>query len=366
MKVKKAHAKQLFRAIDQWIADSVISPEDGEKLRNSIEVLRFDYKRLAKWSFWFAIGCFIISAGAFVISPIFATIVALFQKFFTIVDPRLASGIFLTALSGGLYYWGLRRRDKHPETTYKNEALFFLGVLLTAGAIGSFCSLIEGQKDFSPVFLIAAIIYGALGLYFPSGLVWVFALGSIGSWFGCETGYVSGGGEYFLGMNYPMRFIPFSACVLGLAYFFKTKVHTRYYRFAKPTHVVGLLYLFMSCWILSVCGYKESSNLLWSVLFGLISLGTIYYGLKNDDGPARGFGITFFLINLYTKYFERFWDGTDKTVFFFILGLSFWLIGSRAEKIWIFISQSPKATPAEQSTGDEPNVDKQETQIAGE
>ena len=40
------------------------------------------------------------------------------------------------------------------------------------------------------------------------------------------------------------------------------------------------------------------------------------------------------LINIYTRYFEYFWDVTDKALFFIILGLSFWLIGRKAEKIW--------------------------------
>jgi hypothetical protein len=56
--------------------------------------------------------------------------------------------------------------------------------------------------------------------------------------------------------------------------------------------------------------------------------------LRNDDGVLRGFGLTFFGINLYTRFFEFFWDGLHKAVLFGILGLTFWLIGSRAETIW--------------------------------
>jgi len=40
------------------------------------------------------------------------------------------------------------------------------------------------------------------------------------------------------------------------------------------------------------------------------------------------------LINLYSRYFEYLWDITDKTIFFSILALSFWMIGRKAEKIW--------------------------------
>jgi hypothetical protein len=349
MKAKKSQALRLFQSIDQWVMESVISQEDGDRIKKSIEVTRFDYKRLAKYSFWFALACFVISAGTFIFSPVFKIIIDFVQQFFTFIDPKLAAVFVLTILAIVLYAWGLKRRSTCPHTVYKNEALFFLGVLLTAGALGSFCSLFE-QKDIYAVFLFAAIIYGILGLYFPSKLVWVFALISVGSWFGCETGYMSDWGAYFFGMNYPLRFIPFSICVVALAFFFRfIQEPKKYQQFFKPTYIVGLLYLFMAFWILSIWGQGEGSNLLWSIMFSLVALGSILYGLKYDDGVARGFGITFFLINLYTKYFEYFWGVTHKAVFFFLLGLSFWLIGSHAEKIWLFISHQPLASRTNQT-----------------
>lgn len=348
MKAKKSQALQLCQAIDQWVAESLISADSGDKLKQSIEIIRFDYKRLAKYSFWFAIACFVISAGAFLLSPVFKAIVDFFQILFRFINPKLAAAAILAIFATGLYAWGLARRKTSPQTVYKNEALFFLGVLLTAGAIGSFCSLFE-QKDISPVFLFAAIIYGALGLYFPSTLVWVFALVSIGSWFGCETGYMSGWGAYFLGMNYPLRFLPFSMFIVALAFAFRSITEPKtYQQFFKPTYIVGLLYLFIALWILSIwdnaiAGNAAGSNLLWSVLFASAALGSIFYGLRYDDGVARGFGVTFFAINLYTKYFEYFWNVTDKAIIFLLLGLSFWLIGSHAEKLWLFISQKPQS-----------------------
>lgn len=153
MKAKKSQALQLSQAIDQWMAESLISEEDGNKLKNSIEITRFDYRRLAKYSFWFAIACFVISAGAFVFSPIFKLIVDLFQQLFTFINPKLAATFILGILAIALYGWGLRRRRTSPNTIYKNEAIFFLGVLFTAGSLGSFCSLFE-QQDISPVFLL--------------------------------------------------------------------------------------------------------------------------------------------------------------------------------------------------------------------
>ncbi|HJT25668.1 MAG TPA: hypothetical protein VJ873_13920, partial [bacterium] len=60
----------------------------------------------------------------------------------------------------------------------------------------------------------------------------------------------------------------------------------------------------------------------------------IYHGLKYDNAASRGFGITFLFINLYTRFFEYCWDSLHKAIFFALLGLSLWALGSKAEDIW--------------------------------
>jgi hypothetical protein len=79
---------------------------------------------------------------------------------------------------------------------------------------------------------------------------------------------------------------------------------------------------------------KQADIFYWGIVSALVAAGFIIYGLKKKDTIAREFGITFLLINLYTRYFEYFWNMTDKTIFFGILAISFWLIGRKAEKIW--------------------------------
>lgn len=72
----------------------------------------------------------------------------------------------------------------------------------------------------------------------------------------------------------------------------------------------------------------------WSILFGAVAGWAVYYGLRHDDDVTKGFGLTFLGINLYTRYFEFFWDGLHKALFFALLAASFWYIGSKAETIW--------------------------------
>ena len=48
----------------------------------------------------------------------------------------------------------------------------------------------------------------------------------------------------------------------------------------------------------------------------------------------RGYGAVFLAINVYTRFFENFWNAMNKGLFFLILGASLWLLGSKAERIW--------------------------------
>lgn len=79
-----------------------------------------------------------------------------------------------------------------------------------------------------------------------------------------------------------------------------------------------------------------SEIFLWSLIFFIVAIIFSYLGIKNEDNIAKGFGLTFIFINLYTKYFEYFWNILHKSVFFLILGVSFWYIGNHFEKLWNF------------------------------
>jgi hypothetical protein len=338
MMYNKKQGHFLTDTIREWETNGIITKETADILRSSYSIRPFDFKKLAKYSFWIAIICTIISVGAIIADEIIIDFIeGLFSSSYI--------GLCLTfaALSVLLYYAGLKRRKNRPEKVFSNEAIIFSGVLLTASSIAYLGKALDtGSGHFSILFLLSTIIYAVLAFWFPSKLVWLFALISLGSWFGTETGYASGWGAYFLGMNYPLRFILFGSILVGSSFFLKN--NSKLSEFHKPTYIMGLLYLFISLWILSIFGnygdmsswyeVKQIELFHWGILFGIVAIGAIYYGLKNDDYTSRSFGITFLFINLYTKYFEYFWDSTHKAIFFIILAVSFWIIGQRAEKIW--------------------------------
>lgn len=80
---------------------------------------------------------------------------------------------------------------------------------------------------------------------------------------------------------------------------------------------MGLTYLFIALWILSIFGNHDLDSwyslsptqlLPWALLFGVAAALCIYISLKTDDGMLRGVGLTFLAINLYTRFFEYFWE----------------------------------------------------------
>ncbi len=340
LKLTKNKAKIVKTAIESWVKDKAISKDQGLNLIKSFEVIAFDWKRLAKYSFWISIICIIISVGAIIADDFLRE---LFQKLFN--APEIAKCISFAVIAGFIYYFGVKRKNKNPEKKFSNEAIFFLGVLSTAGSIVFLGRAIDtGTGHFSLLILLASIIYGILGLWFPSKLVWIFSLLSIGGWLGAETGYMSGWGAYYLGMNYPFRFVLLGFVLTGASELFKTWRFRE--EFVKPTRIIGLLNLFIALWIMSIFGnygdmdiweeVKQIELFHWSLIFGATAVVSIYHGIKADDGMTRGFGIVFLFINLYTRFFEYFWDSIHKAIFFAILAISFWALGTRAEKIWNF------------------------------
>ncbi len=339
MKVSKDDGRVLDDAIAQWQTERLLTQEEASKLKRSYEVAPFDWQRVAKYSFWLAIACIVIAVSAALVDEwLINLILSVFKA------PDSVKCIGLSVIAGLLYFIGLKQKSHKPDNIYSNEAIFFLGVIATATAISFLGKSIDiAHTHFALLLLIATVIYGALGLWFPSILVWLFALLSLGGWFGAQTGYLSGWGAYYLGMNYPLRFVFFGLVLAmgGSAVFSYWRARQE---FMEPTKVVGLLYLFVALWLMSIFGNYGSIDswisvnqlalFHWSLLFALAAIVAILYGIKFDDATARGFGLAFIFINLYTRYFEYFWDTTHKAVFFALLGLSFWLIGSKAEKIW--------------------------------
>jgi len=338
LNLDKQEADFLLHTIKHWETEGMIKSETADQLRGSYEIKYFDWRRLAQYSFWIALACGLIAFASLVIDD---DVLNLLKKLSD--TPDIVISIISAVLAAWLYFHGQRSKVRHPEKVFSNEATIFMGVLFTASCIAFLGKAIDkGSGHFSILFLLSVFIYGILAKKFNSQLIWAFALISLGSWFGTETGYQTAWRDYFLKMNYPLRFVFFGS-VLSITGFYLNRIRPLE-NFRNTTYIIGLLYLFGSLWLLSIFGnfgnledwfkVKQADIFYYGIISAVVSLAVLFYGLKAKDEIAREFGITFLLINIYTRYFEYLWDRTDKAIFFGVLAISFWLIGRKAEKIW--------------------------------
>lgn len=338
MNIDREKAEFLDEVIQNWENDKIITPELATALRNTYETKSFDWRKLAQYSIYIALACGVFALGSLLIDK---EILNLISKIYETPNYVISIVSLLTALC--MFVIGNKRKKSKPKEQFTNDALLFIGVMLIANGLAYFGkSITSVSNHYSLIFLLAVPIYAFLGYFFSSKLIWAFALFSLGAWFGTETSYISRGNLYFLGMNYPLRFVIFGIVLTVISFAFK-KLPKQNFLF-QTTYFIGLLYTFSALWLLSIFGNFDSIDAWYKIdqlqLFGwaLLSVSfcllTFFIGFKYKDEMAREFGATFLIINLYTRFFEYFWDSWHKTIFFFVLALSFWLIGRKAEKIW--------------------------------
>ncbi len=105
--------------------------------------------------------------------------------------------------------------------------------------------------------------------------------------------------------------------------------HKHFTGFAAIYRVMAMIMTFLPILILSNWG--EISYLSWSTntiegfyqLVGFIlSASAIWLGIKRHWGEVTNTANVFFMLFLYTKFFDWWWDWMPKYIFFFVLGLS--------------------------------------------
>ena len=108
MKYNKKQGLFLNDTISDWEKNGTITSETADTLRNSYSIRPFDYKKLAKYSFWIAIICTITAVGAIIADEF---LIDLIESFFS--SSNIGLCLTFAALSSVIYYAGLKRRQKN-------------------------------------------------------------------------------------------------------------------------------------------------------------------------------------------------------------------------------------------------------------
>jgi len=171
-----------------------------------------------------------------------------------------------------------------------------------------------GSKDWPALVGVQTVLLTVLAYGLANRLLLWYACIVFFFWFGAETGYVAGWGCYWLGMTYPVRFLAVGVATLLLAGLHASVVRGRWAGFSRVYAHYGLLVTNLALWFLALFGYyekydirwsdTETERLLFSLLWAAVAGGSLYAGARLGLRLARGYGLTFLIINVYTFYFQ--------------------------------------------------------------
>lgn len=332
MEADKIEKEILERAIKQWQQEGKLSIDQATELTNSITIKKTERQQIAQYFFIIALSCTLLAFGAIFIDEKF---LEKLKAYFSLSNIMIAG---ITAAISIFWFWYIsKRRAKLNPTTFE--------VYMILGGLSALTSLVYVLKDFgnnngySAFLFVAFLLLCALSIVFRSRSLWVGAILALMGWFGVFSTAHSYH-NLFLGMNYPVRFSVFGLVLLGVAFL---QANSKWLAFSRSiTFLFGMLIFFTGMWGVSIFGnfnyldewekVRQTRVIVYAVIFALVSGLSLFLGIKYKNELARDFGFLFLLVNLYTRYFEYFWDAMNKGIFFLILGVTFWLVGRWIEK----------------------------------
>ena len=124
----------------------------------------------------------------------------------------------------------------------------------------------------------------------------------------------------------PENFFPAAAAIFMVPQLID---HRRFPGFPQIYRVFGLLTLLLPMLVLANWGQGSYLNLEVALIEGIyqtagfvLSAGAVALGARRHWPEVVNTGVTFFVIFLYTKFFDWWWESMPKYVFFLVVGLS--------------------------------------------
>lgn len=152
-----------------------------------------------------------------------------------------------------------------------------------------------------------------------------FGIVSISSFIAMKVG--TWGGMYWMSFgDRPENYFLPSLLIFMVPQLFK---HKHFYGFAAIYRVMAMLMIFLPVLVLSNWGQISYLNWSFNMIEGFyqltgftLSAVAIWQGIKHKWQEVTNTGNVFFILFLYTKLFDWWWDWMPKYIFFFILGLT--------------------------------------------
>jgi uncharacterized membrane protein len=196
----------------------------------------------------------------------------------------------------------------------------FACFVLNISMLGQIFNITPSDKALLPWAALAFLLAYAcdLRLLLVAGILCVIAYVS------ARTGTWTGIYWLYFGQR-PENFFPAALLLLAVAQFVP---HRRFADFPPMYRIFGLLTFFLP--VLVMGNWGNSSYLDWDSdliegfyqVVGFAGSGfAVWYGVRRQWPEVINTGVTFFIIFLYTKIFDWWWEVMPKYLFFLVLGL---------------------------------------------
>jgi len=217
------------------------------------------------------------------------------------------------------------------EAAFRRESS---GYYANLGALIAFSCFVLNLSVLGQIFNItpsenAFLIWSLFGFVLAYGyrlrLLLVFGILSLIGFLSARMGTFWG--VYWLHFgDRPENFLPVGTFMYFLPSFARHKVRTD---FPPLYRIFGLLTIFLSILMLSNWGYGsyfliDSGRVegFYQVLGFVVAAAAIAHGIRRGFKESINIGSTMFVLFLYTKFFDWWWDWLPKYLFFLVIGLT--------------------------------------------
>ena len=323
--VTTAIRERLRDDIQLWQADGLISEPTAALLR-----LRYEHRALGVAGVIKYLG---LVGGLLAFFGLLGLIGAM-------ADSEIFAALLVLATGAGLFYLGLRLSlDPRNHYAVSSKAVLALGSVALAsgpGITAHAAHVSEGHIVFVVGLLWLPLVF-VLAYRCKNAFLLILGVLALFHWVGSWNSML-GRSTYAFEIQDPrvMAAVALAAFAVGIHH--ERRLQERTLRFFRVYEALGLLYLDMSLLILSLEGW-HGRGLSYALLLTLAALAQIVAGARLKNGLVIGFGVTFLSIDLYTRYYEQFWDRLDRGLFFLIGGALLFGAGAACERLL------PRTTP---------------------
>lgn len=374
--------KKLMRYLKKWQGAGLISEEQVQKITEDIKIeshrqfLKLIRALFILGAFWIVVG--IIATLRLINIKILLAIGSFLYKLVTpviilskVISPEhyreLLAGI-LCLLAWGLFHWlGIKLRKKSDRQTTELGFLqvkelrlgttsFTIGYILASIGWQLFNYIIYsadysssmGKEALFPFFsFLGMIFFATIAYLMQDQIALLFGIGFLAHTVGLFSAYFFA--CYTIGVKMPV--ISFVVGILlvfiGLWHLERAREEEENFQFlfGRTYEWVGLLFVFLSLWIMSIWGgtFKEGEWLepsaveLWvtNILFISATLIALFLGAVGEDRLFFNFGLTFFIIESYALFFSHVWATTGTAFGSLLLGAMLVGTGYALRYLWL-------------------------------